>query len=51
MEADLTRPGWSQPAWAQVMARMRRKTLVVCKACHDSIHGRQLVARLASLAG
>ncbi|WP_078492538.1 reverse transcriptase/maturase family protein [Streptomyces yerevanensis] len=39
--ADLTRPGWSQPAWAQVMAQMRRKTLVVCKACHDSIHGRQ----------
>lgn len=39
--ADLTRPGWAQPAWAQVMARMRRKTLVVCKACHDAIHGRQ----------
>jgi group II intron reverse transcriptase/maturase len=27
-----------QPAWAAVMARKRRKTLVVCRPCHDIIH-------------
>ena len=27
--ADLTRPGRSQPAWARLMAQMRRKTLIV----------------------
>ena len=36
--ADLTRPGRPQPAWAQLMARMRRKTLVVCAPCHEAIH-------------
>ena len=39
--ADLTRPGPSQPAWAQLMARKRRKTLIVCAPCHDTIHARQ----------
>ena len=28
--ADLARPGQPQPAWAQLMARKRRKTLIVC---------------------
>ncbi|MGE5827511.1 MAG: RNA-directed DNA polymerase [Micromonosporaceae bacterium] len=36
--ADLHRPGQPQPAWAQLMARRRRKTLVVCQTCHDTIH-------------
>jgi hypothetical protein len=36
--ADLHRPGRQPPAWAQLMARMRRKTLVVCAACHHHIH-------------
>jgi hypothetical protein len=27
-----------QPAWAALMARMRRKTLIVCAPCHDWIH-------------
>ena len=36
--ADLTRPGRPQPAWAAQMARRRRKTLVVCRTCHDAIH-------------
>jgi group II intron reverse transcriptase/maturase len=31
-------PGPGQPAWARLMARMRRKTLIVCAACHDHIH-------------
>jgi group II intron reverse transcriptase/maturase len=39
--ADLDRPGQPQPEWAMIMARRRRKTLVVCQNCHDSIHLRQ----------
>lgn len=36
--ADLAPPGPAQPVWAQRMAKMRRKTLIVCPSCHDSIH-------------
>ena len=36
--ADLARPGHGQPAWARLMAKRRRKSLVVCPACHDQIH-------------
>jgi group II intron reverse transcriptase/maturase len=39
--ADLAMRGSSQPAWAHVMAGKRRKTLVVCSPCHQSIHGPQ----------
>ncbi|GAB3976483.1 reverse transcriptase domain-containing protein [Actinoallomurus acanthiterrae] len=35
---DLNRSGQPQPAWAAQMARRRRKTLVVCRTCHDAIH-------------
>ena len=42
--AQLTTPGRPQSAWAQVMAKRRRKTLVVCAACHDAIHHRQPAA-------
>jgi len=28
----------SQTAWAALMLRKRRKTLVVCRPCHDAIH-------------
>jgi group II intron reverse transcriptase/maturase len=42
--ADLTRPGRPQPAWAQLMAKMRRKTLVVCPSCHQAIHAAQPAA-------
>jgi len=31
-----TGPG--QPTWAALMAGMRRKTLIVCAACHEYIH-------------
>jgi hypothetical protein len=31
--------GQPQPEWAQVMAKRRRKSLVVCGDCHDLIHG------------
>ncbi|WP_410050313.1 hypothetical protein [Actinomadura sp. HBU206391] len=37
--ADLNRPGQPQPQWAQVMAKIRRKALVVCGDCHGLIHG------------
>ncbi len=36
--ASLGKPGPGQPAWAALMARMRRKTLVVCAGCHEHIH-------------
>jgi len=36
--ADLTRAGRAKPRWAQLMTRMRRKTLVVCSPCHHAIH-------------
>jgi group II intron reverse transcriptase/maturase len=37
--AELDKPGQPQPPWAQHMAKRRRKTLVVCGACHANIHG------------
>ncbi|MGH8931183.1 MAG: maturase, partial [Egibacteraceae bacterium] len=37
--ASLGKPNTGQPAWAALMARKRRKTLVVCRPCHDAIHG------------
>lgn len=42
--ADLTTPGRPQPAWAQLMTTMRRKTLVVCPTCHQAIHAQQPTA-------
>jgi hypothetical protein len=42
--ASLGRPGPGQPAWAVHMAKMRRKTLVVCRPCHDTIHQHPAVA-------
>jgi hypothetical protein len=35
---QLGQPGPGQPAWAALMAKMRRKTLIVCADCHDYIH-------------
>jgi hypothetical protein len=35
---ELGKPGPGQPAWAALMARMRRKTLIVCAPCHGWIH-------------
>jgi len=36
--ASLGQTGSGQPTWAALMATKRRKTLVVCAACHDVIH-------------
>ena len=37
--SDLAKAGQSsRPEWMKIMAARRRKTLVVCQACHHSIH-------------
>ena len=37
--ADLEKPGKKEkPAWMKQMAARRRKTLVVCRRCHEAIH-------------
>ncbi len=43
--SDLDKPGQpQQPDWMQLMARRRRKTLVVCASCHANIHQRKPIA-------
>ena len=45
--ADLTNPGQPEaPEWMVIMARLRRKTLVVCPPCHGIIHHRRPAAAL-----
>ncbi|MGW6458068.1 reverse transcriptase domain-containing protein [Streptomyces sp. NPDC055078] len=43
--ADLKQPGRREkPAWIQIMAKRKRKTLITCRSCHDDIHaGRPVV--------
>jgi hypothetical protein len=36
--ADLAAAGPAQPYWTKIMTDKRRKTLIVCDACHDHIH-------------
>ena len=37
--ADLNRPGRPEPpSWKHLMAMRRRKTLVICRSCHEDIH-------------
>ena len=45
--ASLGQPDAGQPAWAALMAKKRRKTLVVCHPCHDAIHTGQPTAKTA----
>ncbi len=45
---DKGRSGPNRPDWMTVMARMRRKTLVVCQHCHDLIHHGQSVKSLTA---
>jgi hypothetical protein len=43
--ADLNRPGRpDRPSWVRLMAARRRKTLVVCSACHHAIHSGRVTA-------
>jgi hypothetical protein len=46
--ADLNPNGPAPPPWARLMARRRRKTLVVCADCHDHIHAGQPTAHLTA---
>jgi hypothetical protein len=40
--ADLNKPGRrDKPAWMHLMAMRRRKTLVICRRCHEDIHAGQ----------
>ncbi len=36
--ADLRRKGRPHPRWMEIMTARRRKTLIVCRGCHDEIH-------------
>ncbi|MGI8827770.1 MAG: hypothetical protein ACR2JC_19485 [Chloroflexota bacterium] len=47
--ADLKSKGHREkPVWVQIMAARQRKTLVVCRACHEAIHaGRPTEKKLA----
>jgi hypothetical protein len=39
--ADLEKPGRREkPVWVKQMATRRRKTLIVCRQCHEKIHAR-----------
>ena len=41
--ASLGDPGTGPPRWAALMATMRRKTLIVCRTCHNVIHQQPVV--------
>jgi len=47
--AQLGTVGPGQPAWAALMARKRRKTLIVCRPCHDHIHANPVANAAQSL--
>jgi group II intron reverse transcriptase/maturase len=36
---ELVEMGKDRPTWAHIMLKKRRKTLIVCQACHEAIHG------------
>nr|WP_231921021.1 group II intron reverse transcriptase/maturase [Micromonospora narathiwatensis] len=43
--ADLDKPGRPErPSWVHLMAKRRRKTLVVCETCHQDIHAGRATA-------
>lgn len=44
---ELGQSGTGQPPWAALMARKRRKTLVICRPCHEIIHHGQPAASAA----
>ena len=46
--ARLETLGQPRPAWAEIMAKRRRKTLVTCTPCHDAIHHRRPAATLTA---
>ncbi|MGC1405989.1 MAG: reverse transcriptase domain-containing protein [Candidatus Dormiibacterota bacterium] len=45
---ELDKSGTPRPTWMELMVKRRRKTLVVCAACHDHIHiGQKTTTRAA----
>jgi hypothetical protein len=43
--ADLNKPGRPErPSWVYLMAKRKRKTLVVCEQCHQDIHAGRATA-------
>ncbi|MCA1707713.1 MAG: maturase [Actinobacteria bacterium] len=45
--ADLHKPGRpDRPSWVHLMAKRKRKTLVVCQTCHQDIHAGQTTATI-----
>ena len=46
--ARLDTLGQPRPVWAEIMAKRRRKTLVICPTCHDDIHQRRPAATLTA---
>ncbi len=42
--AQLQQTGSPPPEWVQIMAKRRRKSLVVCGECHAVIHGRPVTS-------
>jgi group II intron reverse transcriptase/maturase len=45
--ADLKQKGRKEkPRWVQLMAAKQRKTLVVCRSCHDLIHAGKIKAKV-----
>lgn len=46
--ADLKKDGKERPRWVKVMVARRRKTLVVCRFCHQAIHAGQPVRQKVS---
>jgi group II intron reverse transcriptase/maturase len=50
--ADLNIKGRKEkPLWQQRMSAMRRKTLIVCKACHNAIHSGKARAEWTNTSG
>ena len=50
--ADLSRPGRREkPAWMHLMAKRRRKTLVLCRRCHEDIHAGRATAHSEVITG
>jgi group II intron reverse transcriptase/maturase len=47
--AQLGPAGPGQPAWAALMAKTRRKTLIVCAPCHEYIHANPVANAAQSL--
>jgi hypothetical protein len=46
--ADLDKLGPNKPAWARLMTKRRRKTLVVCAGCHEHIHAGHAATKLTA---